>query len=136
MTDAKRPRGRPPKQRPEAKRPTNLPPPLAPDDIRGAHEVLAAFGMALMQFDDGRTRDAAGVRLVTGAENIAIAWRAVHGPQHALPPNPGFAHCIRRWLALGQAGTALALLHYAQREGWQDDDFGALERMCNNPGSQ
>lgn len=79
-----------------------------------------------MTTDDGRMRDVA----VTNAENIATAWRTEHGPDVALPYNPGFAHCIPRWLSQGERGTALGLLHYAQREGWRDDEFLALEREC------
>jgi hypothetical protein len=126
MTDTPRRRGRPP----EARRAPNLPPRLESGDEEGARAVLAAFAMVLAQFDDGRTRNNAGVRLVTGSENIATAWRTVHGPDAALSHNPGFAHCARRWLEEGQAGTALALIHFAQRHGWPDDDFEALERMC------
>ncbi|MCX7557743.1 hypothetical protein OS187_13145 [Xanthomonadaceae bacterium JHOS43] len=127
MTDAPRRRpGRPP----EARRAPSLPPRLEPGDEEGARAVLAAFAMVLMQFDDGRTRNNAGVRLVTGSENIATAWRTIHGPDAALPHNPGFAQCARRWLDEGQHGTALALIHFARRNGWEDDAFEGLEREC------
>lgn len=108
-----------------------IPPPIEPGDDRAATAVLGAVRLIMEDFEDLRTRESAGVRLVLNSINYATAWRTVHGPEAPLPYNPGFAHCARRYLDLRAPGTALALIHRARQDGWHDDEFEALEQECH-----
>lgn len=107
-----------------------IPPRIDPRDERAASAVLGAIRRVMDDFDDPKTRDGAAVRLVTSSINYALAWRALHGADAALPHNPGFAHCARRYMAMGEYGAALALVHRAQADGWEDPKFEALEKEC------
>lgn len=126
MSERRRPPGRPRTQPPKPA------PVLDPDDQVGAGAVMQAYDILIDEMRSQVTRDGAAVRLVTNSALIAQAWRALHGADAALPHNPGFAHCARRYMAMGEYGTALALIHRAQHDGWADPEFEALAAECES----
>lgn len=124
MSERRRPPGRPRTQPPKPA------PVLDPDDQIGAGAVMQAYDILMDEMRSQVTRDGAAVRLVTNSALIAQAWRICWGEDEPLPYNPGWAHCARRFIKLHQPGTALALVHRAQADGWEDPKFKALEKEC------